>query len=153
MIIPNMRFIKIDTVKYTHRTRSGRPARILCTDFGGSLRPVLAAVQYPDASESLVFLQANLKEKDDTDSERDLFERSPWDDVAVDTPIWVCEYKGCPTQWVPRHFAKYENGALFAWVDGKTSHTCDDEQLTKWEHATLENPNEPSFNTTSGSTT
>jgi len=145
MIIPNMPYIKTNTVKYTHRTRSGLPARILCTDFGDSLRPVLAAVQHSDASESLVFLLANLKVSAGTDSHYDLFERTPWDDVAVDTPIWVCDYKGSPSRWAPRHFAKYEGGVVFTWLDGTTSHTGDGEQLVAWDHATLEDPNKPPF--------
>lgn len=145
MTIPNTPYLKIDWSKYTHRTRSGHPARILCTDFACPERPVVAAVRSIYASESLVLLRANLKEKDDTNSERDLFERSPWDDVAVDTPIWVCNHKGRPSQWAPRHFAKYENGMVFAWMHGTTSHTGDDKHLIEWEHATLENPNEPPF--------
>lgn len=152
MIIPNTQYLKIDTVKYTHRTRSGHPARILCTDFLCH-RPVVAASLQSDGTEALLVLLADLRIDANIDSQSDLFEHSPWEDVAVDTPIWVCNYKGCPPQWVPRHFAKYENGVVFAWMSGMTSHTRDDEQLTKWEHATLENPNEPSFNTTSGSTT
>lgn len=44
-----------------------------------------------------------------------------WSKVAVDTPILVT-YSGIH-QWVKRHFAKYENGRVYAWNHGKTSWT------------------------------
>lgn len=42
-----------------------------------------------------------------------------WSKVAVDTPILV-KYNGTHS-WVKRHFAKYENGRVFAWNQGTTS--------------------------------
>lgn len=42
-----------------------------------------------------------------------------WSKVAVDTPILVT-YSGIH-QWVKRHFAKYENGRVYAWNKGTTS--------------------------------
>lgn len=42
-----------------------------------------------------------------------------WSKVAVDTPILV-RY-GVHSEWVKRHFAKYENGKVYAWNDGATS--------------------------------
>lgn len=44
-----------------------------------------------------------------------------WSKVAVDTPILVA-YSDIH-QWVKRHFAKYENGRVYAWNHGKTSWT------------------------------
>lgn len=45
-----------------------------------------------------------------------------WSKVAVDTPILVTNngYK-----WIKRHFAKYENGDVYAWNDGTTSWSSD----------------------------
>ncbi len=43
-----------------------------------------------------------------------------WSKVKEDTPIWV-KYFG--SEWFPRHFAKYENGEVYVWADGYTSHT------------------------------
>lgn len=63
-------------------------------------------------------------------------EFDPWTEVKVDTPIWVNSVDG----WVPRHFAKYENGEVYAWSDGATQHTAQ-VALTRWKYATLENPN------------
>ena len=42
-----------------------------------------------------------------------------WSKVAVDTPILVT-YSGIHS-WVKRHFAKYENGRVYAWDHGTTS--------------------------------
>ena len=56
-----------------------------------------------------------------------------WTKVPVDAKIFVkqCECE----EWVPRHFAKFENRAVYAWVDGKTSHTT--KATIKWTSAKL----------------
>lgn len=41
--------------------------------------------------------------------------------IAVDTPLWVRDYKG--GFWWERHFAKWCSHGLYCWEDGKTSHT------------------------------
>ena len=56
-----------------------------------------------------------------------------WSKVEVDTPILVRQ--GEKGQWLERHFAKYENGDVYAWVDGQTSWTGADE--IKWKYAKL----------------
>ena len=56
-----------------------------------------------------------------------------WSKVEVDTPILVRQGKN--GEWLERHFAKYENGDVYAWVDGQTSWTGADE--IKWEYAKL----------------
>lgn len=56
-----------------------------------------------------------------------------WSKVEVDTPILVRQ--GEKGQWLERHFAKYENGNVYAWVDGQTSWTGVDE--IKWKYAKL----------------
>lgn len=56
-----------------------------------------------------------------------------WSKVEVDTPILVRQ--GEKGQWLERHFAKYENGNVYAWVDGQTSWTGADE--IKWKYAKL----------------
>ena len=60
-----------------------------------------------------------------------------WSKVEVDTPILVKEYEH--TNWVRRHFVKYEDGAIYAWNDGRTSWTEDD--VTAWPYAKLEESN------------
>ena len=61
-----------------------------------------------------------------------------WSKVEVDTPILVKEYEH--TNWVRRHFVKYEDGVIYAWNDGRTSWTEDD--VTAWNYAKLAESNE-----------
>ena len=56
-----------------------------------------------------------------------------WSKVKVDTPILVRQGKN--GRWLERHFAKYENGEIYAWVDGQTSWTGADE--IKWKYVKL----------------
>ena len=56
-----------------------------------------------------------------------------WSKIKVDTPILVRQGKN--GKWLERHFAKYENGDVYAWVDGQTSWTGADE--IKWKYAKL----------------
>ena len=56
-----------------------------------------------------------------------------WSKVKVDTPILVRQGKN--GRWLERHFAKYENGDVYAWVDGQTSWTGADK--IKWKYAKL----------------
>ena len=56
-----------------------------------------------------------------------------WSKVEVDTPILVRQGKN--GTWLERHFAKYENGDVYAWVDGQTSWTGADK--IKWKYVKL----------------
>ena len=56
-----------------------------------------------------------------------------WSKVKVDTPILVRQ--GKTGDWLERHFAKYENGNVYAWEDGQTSWTGADE--IKWKYVKL----------------
>lgn len=58
-----------------------------------------------------------------------------WSKVAVDTPILVRDSEN--SRWRKRYFAKYENGKVFAWNDGKTSWTNYDEEPLVWNYAKL----------------
>ena len=54
----------------------------------------------------------------------------------MDTPILVREYK--EQDWVKRHFAKYEDGFVYAWIDSCTSWTVlHDEEMSAWKYAKL----------------
>ena len=57
-----------------------------------------------------------------------------WSKVAVDTPILVRDKES--ETWRKRYFAKFENGKVYAWNDGRTSwsSTCDN---ISWEFAKL----------------
>ena len=56
-----------------------------------------------------------------------------WSKVEIDTPVLVKDKEN--EEWKKRHFAKYENGDVYAWVDGQTSWTGADE--IKWKYAKL----------------
>ena len=56
-----------------------------------------------------------------------------WSKVAVDTPILV---RDCDNEfWCKRHFAKYEDGKVYAWSSGGTSWTGTD--MIDWKFAIL----------------
>ena len=56
-----------------------------------------------------------------------------WAKVPVDAPILV-NNSTC-LDWVRNHFAKYENGRVYAWEGGKTSYTTD--KTCYWKYAKL----------------
>lgn len=58
-----------------------------------------------------------------------------WSKVAVDTPILVRNSK--EEVWEKRHFAKYENGIVYAWVAGETSWSAVSSNMTDWKMAKL----------------
>lgn len=66
--------------KYTHRTRSGLPARIVCTDRCNGDVPVIALVKKTPEGEALLLYPANLSFTDGVeDHDLDLFEVKPWE--------------------------------------------------------------------------
>ena len=44
-----------------------------------------------------------------------------WSNVPVDTKIFV--RNNSDSEWLRRHFAKFEDGRVYVWVDGRTSYT------------------------------
>ena len=58
-----------------------------------------------------------------------------WSKVAVDTPILVKDRE--KEAWRKRHFAKYENGIVFAWGNGLTSWSAHRSNVFRWEMAKL----------------
>ena len=56
-----------------------------------------------------------------------------WSKVEVDTPILVRANEAKP--WVRRYFAKYEDGIVYAWNDGRTS--WNEAVATVWKYAKL----------------
>lgn len=57
-----------------------------------------------------------------------------WSKVAIDTPILVRRNVEDEI-WLPRYFAKYENGVVYAWIYGGTSWTT--ELVNSWGYAKL----------------
>ena len=57
-----------------------------------------------------------------------------WSKVKIDTPILVRDFEG--SDWFRRHFAKYENGTVYAWDFGNTSWSGG-AVMTDWKYAKL----------------
>ncbi len=59
-----------------------------------------------------------------------------WSKVAVDTPILVRDSE--EEAWRKRHFAKYENGIVYAWSAGSTSWSASaSSNIAGWKMAKL----------------
>ena len=56
-----------------------------------------------------------------------------WSKVEVDTPILVRYSED--GEWFRRHFAKYEDGTVYAWIGGCTSWS--EKYTTAWNYAKL----------------
>ena len=56
-----------------------------------------------------------------------------WTKVSVDTKVLVKDCK--KDDWVKRHFAKYENGKIYAYDNGKSSFTTD--VIVSWNYGKL----------------
>ena len=59
-----------------------------------------------------------------------------WSKVKVDTPILVKDI--LKSEWIKRYFAKYENGRVYVWKEGKTSWSAVNElDVNSWKYAKL----------------
>lgn len=59
-----------------------------------------------------------------------------WTKVSVDTPVLVRNSTGM--NWERRHFAKNNDGKVYAWNDGLTSFTSNSkDRVTQWTYAKL----------------
>lgn len=68
-------------------------------------------------------------------------EEIDWSKIPVDTKIWVKDFEN--NNWIPRYFAKYENGKVFTYDYGRTSWSCGDSSPLGWDYAKLvEEPKE-----------
>lgn len=56
--------------------------------------------------------------------------RVDWSKVPVDTKVFVRDYDSQP--WRPRYFAKFENGKIYTWNDGRSSFTSLEPRTTSW---------------------
>ena len=56
-----------------------------------------------------------------------------WDEVEVDTKVLVRDEHY--DKWLKRHFAKYEDGKVYVFKDGRTSWS--DNGITHWEETKL----------------
>lgn len=99
-----------------------------CHDF---VRPIILEVDECDGWCSRCnFIQAMWLMEEFEEPEVD------WSKVAVDTPILVRD-ADCQI-WEIRHFAKFENGKVYAWLFGSTSWTAEhSDSFYGWEYAKL----------------
>lgn len=58
-----------------------------------------------------------------------------WSKIPVDTPILV--KNNHDDEWLHRHFAKFEDGVVYAWDDGKTSWSLSSLGKVDWKYAKL----------------
>ena len=58
-----------------------------------------------------------------------------WSKVKVDTQILVKE--NISNGWKPRYFAKFENGYVYSFTDGKTSWSARESETIAWGYAKL----------------
>lgn len=130
------------TIKYTHRTAAGELARIICRDRQDDRYPVIALVRSDGLQQEMCYyLTEDLGRTDRVgkDTTPWLTERSPWEDVAVDTPVWVLQKNREP---VPRHFHKYDGKYIWLFTGGLTSHTGSDSYNLQYspDEVVLEKP-------------
>lgn len=89
--------------------------------------------QYPDVecdSSKLIWLNEEYIEPE-----------TDWSKVEVDTPILVRNTEW--QTWRVRHFAKYEDGKVWGWNDGRTSYTSLwIDPIDSWDFAQLLTPKE-----------
>lgn len=57
-----------------------------------------------------------------------------WKNIPVDTPLLVRDGSGA---WKRRYFAKYENGKIYAFAQGRTSFSGSKDCVTSWKNAKL----------------
>ena len=57
-----------------------------------------------------------------------------WENIPIDTPLLVRDGSGA---WKRRYFAKYENGKVYAFAQGRTSFSSGKDCVTSWKIAKL----------------
>lgn len=59
-----------------------------------------------------------------------------WGKVEVDTPVLVRDSEN--TEWLKKHFAKYEDGIVYVWNLGRTSWSApNNKSVSAWQYAKL----------------
>lgn len=114
-------------------TRSGLPARIICTDVNHKDFPIQVLVTNKHGGEVVTRYTRDLKYyANGVSSEYDLVEVSQWDHIAVDQPVYV-KNTALGEQWRKRYFAMVESGRPFTWCNGATSWTSLHYEKTDWD--------------------
>ena len=59
-----------------------------------------------------------------------------WSKVPADTKVYVRDFDN--ESWMPRHFAKFEDGKIFTWANGTTSFSAKGfDDVTWWNQGKL----------------
>lgn len=104
-----------------HRTRDGRPARVICVDAKGE-QPVVALVPNGNSESVIRTSLAGEFHPGGPHDELDLIEVGPYDDFKIDEPVMVRD--DSENNWARRHFAGVApDGKPTTWQNGGTSWT------------------------------
>ena len=100
-------------------------------DLSSSLSPKIKITKIYDLSEyASMSLEFSTEHRDLLWSIEDKID---WDEVEVDTKVLVRDRPY--NEWLKRHFAKYEDGKVYVFNDGRTS--WNNEGITHWEETKL----------------
>lgn len=121
-----------------YKTGDGRAVRILCVDMNNAY-PVVAIVTEENGDEDTWGYTAEGQYNTfGPDEEEDLVEVTPFTDLKIDDLIWVKS----PGSWVPRHYAGNNGVKVYAWNDGRTSHSAPSKlSYNLWGEFSRTNPN------------
>jgi len=121
----------------SYLTRNGKKAKVIYTEKVGDEYPVVALINSHDVDTIHTYTKDGRYDVDEANDPYDLVEEySFWYDVEVDTPILVKLNK--EYAYEKRHFAKYEDGKVYFWGNGKTSWTVDEtSDVNTWKYAKL----------------
>ena len=100
-------------------------------DLSSSLSPKIKITKIYDLSE-----YASMSLEFSTENRELLWsieDKIDWNKVEVDTKVLVRDRPY--NEWLKRHFAKYENGKVYVFNDGRTS--WNNEGITHWEETKL----------------
>ena len=100
-------------------------------DLSSSLSPKIKITKIYDLSE-----YASMSLEFSTENRELLWsieDKIDWDEVEVDTKVLVRDRPY--NEWLKRYFAKYENGKVYVFNDGRTSWSCGG--ITHWEETKL----------------
>lgn len=90
-------------------------------------------VKYEEALSELSHLRMKIE---NLLNEELVSQESTWLDLDENDPVYVRDHIN--DTWVPRHFAKYDCGLVYAYINGTTSFSCDIDLTPKaWKYCSL----------------
>jgi len=115
--------------------RENNKVRVICVDKKSNYgKTIVGLVMGKDKTETVRTYFIDGTSSEDITNPKDLIrEYSIWDDVAIDTKIYVRDDKN--DNWDRVYFAEYKDSAVYSFVNGGTS--WNRKYKTKWEYAKL----------------